>query len=487
MVNVKELQTEELVRLAQEGDGDALEAFLLQMQPMIYHLSLKLLGNPSDAEDMSQDVYVKVLQNLPDLREPAAAPAWVKRIVETSCINSRKKARDYVFEDEDQGALVFDNLVEESIDALPGEYMDMYAKRKIITQMIDELPEKQRLVVYLYYYSELSVQEIAELMEISPGTVKSRLSAARAAIKEKVESEERKGNKLYVFFPFLGRMLREESKNTKLPPLPVAKEAIAAAAAGYGALAAGAAGGAVSAGATETAATAASATVGGAATAAAGKAGVGLGVKLVAGLLAVSLIGGAAVGIPALMGSGKEGPAATAGTTADAQATDGAGAAPTTEATLGPAPESTPEPTPEPTPVTADFDPEALLGQNLSVLIDRFGEPTKRDGDGFCQWFPESRAYNFVVELSNDGETIRGIRIYSGPAILGIRHGDSAEDAVAALEALGEPTGVYSVEGYDGQITYGTYGNGQEDALMYDVTCIDGTVISVAVILNLPL
>lgn len=151
MVETKETiqETAKLVRRAQGGDEEALEAFLREIQPGIFRRFLRLLGNQADAEDMTQDILIKVLENLPDLRDPMAAPAWVKRIVETSCINGMRKTKDYVFEDEEQSGAVFDNLVEETVDALPGAYMDMYAKRKIITQMIDELPEKQKNVVYL--------------------------------------------------------------------------------------------------------------------------------------------------------------------------------------------------------------------------------------------------------------------------------------------------------------------------------------------------
>lgn len=459
----KALETARLVRLAQEGDREALEAFLRQMQPMIYFLSLKLLGNQTDAEDMTQDVYVKILQGLPNLRDPAAAPAWVKRIVETSCINSRKKVRDYAFGDEEQGGVIIDDLAEGAIDALPGEYMDMYAKRKIITQMIDELPEKQRNVVYLYYYSELSIEEIAELMEISPGTVKSRLSTARAAIKTKVESEERKGNKLYVFYPFLGRMLRQESEDMELPPLPVSEEAIAAEAAHCAA-------GADAAAAGEAASAAGNAVAGKAVgAAAAGKAGAGLGGKIVAGLLAVSLIGGAVVGLPTILGGGEE-----------------EAPVPTVQATVSPAPTPTPEPTPVPTPeptaAAVDFDPEALLGQSLSVLTDQFGEPTEWLGDTDCHWYDEDWTYSFMAELFPDGETIRGMHVDMGPAVLGIRSGDSAEAAQAALAALGRPEGVFSVDGGGGMTIYGVYGG--EDDLLYNIRCRDGVVVGTSVNLN---
>lgn len=472
---VRTPETAELVRLAQEGDREALEAFLRQMQPMIYFLSLKLLGDKDDAEDMTQDVYVKILQGLPSLRDPAAAPAWVRRIVETSCINSWKKARDYAFGDEEQGGLTIDDLVEEATDALPGEYMDMYAKRKIITQMIDELPEKQRNVVYLRYYSELSIEEIAALMEISPGTVKSRLATARAAIKTKVESEERKGNKLYVFFPFLGRMLRQESEEMELPPLPVSEETIAAEAARYaaGADAAATAGEAASAAGKAASGNGGGGTASGAA-AAAGKAGTGLGIKVVAGILAVALIGGAAAGLPTILGGREEETPAPTGTVPNLQAT--ALPVPT------PTPEPTAEPAPEPTAAMVDFDPEALLGQSLSVLTDQFGEPTERLGDTLCHWYDEDWTYSFMAELFSDGETIRGMSVDMGPAILGVRSGDSAEAAQAALAALERPEGVFSVDGGDGITIYGVYGG--EDDLLYDIRCRDGVVVGTSVNLN---
>lgn len=463
----------QLARAAQGGDDAALSELLTQLHPKLYYTALKLTGNSADAEDVTQDVCLKLLDALPQLREPEAVLAWAEQITKNTCLNRLKRKQPYLFRDDAQAEAVLGGIPEEKTEAVPDRYMDMAAKREIILGMIDALPEAQRITVYLYYYSSHSVQEIAQLMEVSEGTVKSRLAAARASLKLRVEEEERKGNKLYLIFPFLGRLLREDAEATQPPsPLPVTSQQIAsctrqcAASAGEAVGRSGAIVGDKSA--AEVGATAARK----AAEAVAVKGGGTLAVKIVAAVTAVALLGGAAVFLPRLLKGEEPAPGQeTASSSPMGQGSISPTVAPTPAPT--PSPEPTSEPTPEPTSDPTDFDPEAMIGQPLSTLIDIAGEPDETDGT--TRRWNGGLDYDFSVNLAADGETIRELFVLYGPPVLGISFGDSAEGAQAALTAVGGPAGVNTVNTGGGQTSYMTVAS--EAGRLYQFDCVDGSVI----------
>ena len=176
----------------------------------------------------------------------------------------------------------------------------------MILDLVDALPPEQRMCVLFYYYDEMSVREIAQAMDTSEGTVKSRLNYARKSIKAGVEDYERKGVKLYSVSPILLLLcfLRREAEGTALDGTAAA--AMAGRVLAQAGSAAGAAAAETAAGG---AATGASTGAGAAGTAAGAAAGIS--VKVVAAVLAgVVAIGGAAVGLASRSGQEAE-PAAS--------------------------------------------------------------------------------------------------------------------------------------------------------------------------------
>lgn len=484
----------QLAQSAQEGDAAALSELLTQLHPKLYYTALKLTGSPADAEDLTQDACLQLLRALPGLQDPQAVLGWAMTITRNLCFNHLKHKKPYLFQDETDAGAAQDDPSEDPTGARPDLYMDMLAKREIILGMIDTLPEAQRLTVYLYYYSGHSVQEIAQLMEVSEGTVKSRLAAARSKLKLQVEEEERRGNKLYLIFPFLPRLLREDAQSTQPPvPLPVTSQQIAACAqqcaavaalSGGGAPVQEAAGTAGEAVVQETAETAAkdaaeqTATQAGskaaakpagaqAAKAAVAKGGAALGVKIAAGVAAVALLIGGVAGLPRLL-QGDQGAAPSQ----EASAPSPAG-----ETTAAPEPTPTPEPTPEPTQDPTNFDPEAMIGQPLSALVAIAGEPTEQDGAN-VRW-RSGMDYDFSVVLADDGQTIRELFVIYGPPVLGLEFGAADSEAQAALAALGDPFGVNTIDTGGGQTSYSS--NDPDTGLYYQFDCINGAVFNYSI------
>ena len=270
-----------LVQKARSGDRTAMEQLLAYAHTSVSYQCRKFMHSPEDAEDMTQEILFTVYQKLDTLTDPAAFNGWVKRIAATRCMNAVSRAHtELQFAEDEEGNSFIDTIEELDEQKVPEAALDNAETRRMMLELIDALPEAQRICTYLYYYNELSIKEIAELTAATENTVKSRLNYARKAIKEGVLGHEKKGVKLYGLspLPFLAYFLRMAAQAE-------ANEAAAAScAAGVMATNTAATGTA-----TATAATAAKAA------SAAGKAAGILAKKLIAGIVAgvITLGGGA--------------------------------------------------------------------------------------------------------------------------------------------------------------------------------------------------
>lgn len=191
-----------LVKRAQSGDSEAMERLLVSAHTSVSYQCRKFMKTPEDAEDLTQEVLLVIYQKLDTLTEPAAFHGWVKRIAATRCMNALSRTHvDLQFAEDEEGNSVLDSVEELDAQKIPDAAMDDAETARMVVELIDSLPETQRICTYLYYYDELSVKEIAELTATTENTVKSRLNYARKAIKEGVLDHEKKGIKLYGLSP----------------------------------------------------------------------------------------------------------------------------------------------------------------------------------------------------------------------------------------------------------------------------------------------
>lgn len=263
----------EAVTRAVQGDQAAWDEMYTRTRVEAYFVALKVCGNPQDAEDLVQEAYLTALEKLPQLQEPERFPSWLNMIVANKCRDYLKRKKPALFSDlqrEDAPALDWADDREES---LPDVRLDHQETIQLVAEMIDNLPEDQKLCLLLYYRDELSVAQIAEALQVSEGTVKSRLNYGRQKVKAKVQALEKQGTKLYGLSPMLllTLLLRQEAESLSLPASLTAGAPTAAAVG-----------------------SAAAATGGAAATTAAAKVTGGLATKIVAGVLAAGLVAGSA-------------------------------------------------------------------------------------------------------------------------------------------------------------------------------------------------
>ena len=244
-------RAEELAAQYQAGNRQAMEELLQEIQNQVYYHCIKILRDENDAQDAAQDVLMAVLQGLGSLKEPSAFHSWLNRIIARTCMKTYAREHREIAMGEDAETLFFEDLDDQQI---PEKVIDTEETRRMIRELVDELPPVQRLCVLMYYYDEMPVKDIAEAMDTPESTVKSRLSYARKAIKAGVDRWIARGLTLYSFtpLPYLRYFLQKESEDCSLPPviaLRIQEALLAAGTAGAAAAGGGALAGAGAAGA----------------------------------------------------------------------------------------------------------------------------------------------------------------------------------------------------------------------------------------------
>ena len=260
------------VRHAQAQDAGAWENLYIHTRREAYFVALKICGNQQDAEDLVQDAYLVAFSKLSHVQEPEKFPKWLNMIVANKCRDYLKRKKPALFTELYQDDAPPLDWPDDRERNLPDVQLDHQETVRLVAEMIDSLSEDQKLCLLLYYRDELSVAQIAEALQISEGTVKSRLNYGRQKVRAKVEELAKQGTKLYGLapMPLLALLLRQESEATALPATLTAATAADSATAVAGSVASG------------------SAMVG-------GKVAGGLAVKIVAGMLAASLTVGGVV------------------------------------------------------------------------------------------------------------------------------------------------------------------------------------------------
>ena len=197
-----------LVTKARSGSKEAMSHLIEKSEQMVYTNCLRLLKNPEEARDMAQEVYLAVFLKLDTLKKPEAFFEWVKVIKINKCKNKLKQGNPYFLLEDSNGPAVspFEEKddgdpyahIEDKRDQIsPDKTLDTRETQELLINLIDDLPDAQRMVLILFYYDDYSIKQIARIMEISEGTVKSRLAYGRLGLKKALEKEKKKGTVLY--------------------------------------------------------------------------------------------------------------------------------------------------------------------------------------------------------------------------------------------------------------------------------------------------
>ena len=166
------------IKRFKDGDTSAFGEIVLKYQDKIYNLCRHMLGNADDAEDAAQDVFLKAYQALPKFQPEASLYTWLYRIATNTCIDYKKKPIfESLFGDSGEG----ERLVHDRASDAPSPEK-LYQSKQIdqaLQVCLGKLSPKLRAIIILKEIEELSYEEIADTLEISMGTVKSRIARAR--------------------------------------------------------------------------------------------------------------------------------------------------------------------------------------------------------------------------------------------------------------------------------------------------------------------
>jgi RNA polymerase sigma-70 factor (ECF subfamily) len=182
------LDAEALIRRCQRGDRLAVEVLIRRYQNYVYRLCYLVMRTEQDAEDMTQETFIRAFRALPrfEIRKGTSFEAWLYRIAVNAC-RSRMRRKWYQVLPWPEPAPQMVAEPEEQPDRL----MILGERRDDIFQAVDALGEKHRMVVVLRYYAGLSNEEIARALNIPSGTVRSRLHIARHRLRAMLEEQER--------------------------------------------------------------------------------------------------------------------------------------------------------------------------------------------------------------------------------------------------------------------------------------------------------
>ena len=210
----------ELVSSAKSGNKKSFDKLYELTHNDVWYNCLSLLKDEENAKDIMQETYITAFLKLDTLNDEQKFCGWITSIAVNKCKNKLKGKVEYQIDDE---VLITEAETDELM--LPEEYITKTEKRKVLLQIMeDTLSFNQYQTVLMFYFDEMSISEIAQGLEISEGTVKSRLNSSRAKMKTAIEDYEKKsGDKLHgvVVVPFFTTIFKEEAKSLAVPNITI--------------------------------------------------------------------------------------------------------------------------------------------------------------------------------------------------------------------------------------------------------------------------
>ena len=169
-------------------DTDHFETFMKNYQNMVFSTAVRLLGNETDALDVSQEVFIKAHSHFADLAKSPTAGGWLKTVTRNLCLNhlTRYRARWRFFSE--MGAEDSDERFEESLPAadLHDRHHDEADRQHHVEAALQKLPSEQRVHLVLYHFEDMSYEDIAKQLGVSLGKIKTDIHRGREALRKKL-------------------------------------------------------------------------------------------------------------------------------------------------------------------------------------------------------------------------------------------------------------------------------------------------------------
>ena len=204
------------IERAKKGEQSSFYALYSDTYPKNRYIALKYMKQESDADDVLQDAYIKIFRNLDKFsyNGERSFQSWTSKIVSNTALNHLRRKNPVLFsetEDEDGNSVIL-NIEDDRAESQPELSYEKSEVSEIVSELLNDLSEEQRIVVMMYYYQEYSVKEIASECSCNENTVKSRLNYARKKLETKATDLKKKGILTSAFtMAALYILLREDS------------------------------------------------------------------------------------------------------------------------------------------------------------------------------------------------------------------------------------------------------------------------------------
>jgi len=178
-----------LVDRISSGDSTAFQEFVDRYKKKIYYIAYDITGDQDDAEDVSQEVFIKVFRSLKTFRRNAKISSWLYQISVNASIDllRKKSLKPEKSMDDTERADIQENLPGSSTHAQnPERIAEGFLIQKHISQALQKVSPKERSVFVMRHYNELKIREIAEILNVSPGTVKALFYRATRKLRKEL-------------------------------------------------------------------------------------------------------------------------------------------------------------------------------------------------------------------------------------------------------------------------------------------------------------
>ncbi len=185
------MNEEMLIKMAQNGDGDAFNQLMDDYFKKIYNIAFRMANNADDAADMTQEIMIKLFKNISSFSGNSKFSTWVYRVATNTCLDELKKLKRHKNFSIDKDIETDDGEYSyevEDISPSPETLSEQKELKSIVASAIGMLNPDHKAVLVLRDIQGLSYDEIARIVKCTEGTVKSRISRARAQLKIIIEN-----------------------------------------------------------------------------------------------------------------------------------------------------------------------------------------------------------------------------------------------------------------------------------------------------------
>ena len=174
----------EIISLVLKGDHNAYALLVERYKSYVFTLTLRLIKSREDAEEVSQDIFIKAYRSLADFKGAAKFSTWLYTIVNTTCITFLRKKRLDVRSLDDERTF---EIADSQDSGFRANQVEQKSRQNMVNQAISMLSADDAEIITLFYKNEQSLEEISQILGLEVNTAKVRLHRARGRLKEKME------------------------------------------------------------------------------------------------------------------------------------------------------------------------------------------------------------------------------------------------------------------------------------------------------------